>query len=175
MSEKRAAERKDRYLIFVRHAHRNTDQPQADNGLSDKGKSQVKSVKKYFQRRWAQQLRQFRFLSSPKRRCIETLLPIADLGERSLEMDPLLLELAGPESATQLSKRTQDFLTRFQEGGGDWVCCSHGDWIPEMVKLIEGSPIQIKKAGVIVFKQSEKGPLRLVEMITQWKAFSTLL
>lgn len=175
MGEKRASERKDRYLIFIRHAHRNTEQPQADNGLSDKGKSQVKSLKKYFQRRWGPQLSRFRYLTSPKRRCIETLSPVADAGDRSLEMDPLLLELAGPESATQLSRRTQDFLTRFNEGEGDWVCCSHGDWIPEMVRLLEGCPIQIKKAGVIVFKQSENGPLRMVEMITQWKAFSTLL
>lgn len=166
----------DRYLIFVRHAHRDTLAPQMDNGLSEKGLSQVKSLKAYFKKRWVPEgLEDFEFMTSPKKRCQETLIPVAGLVKKQVIIEPLLTELSNNEGHGELLSRVQRVLDGFLGGEGSWVCCSHGDWIPEFLMLTEGCPIQLKKSGVVVLKIQAGGRLKLVEMITQWKAFSAAL
>jgi|FLYM01.1.fsa_nt_gi broad specificity phosphatase PhoE len=166
--------KRERYLIFVRHAHRDTLISQMDNGLSEKGKSQVGSLKLYFKKRWLDQgLSDFKFFTSPKLRCQETLNPVASLVQKEALIEPLLNELSEGETHQDLVGRVVRLMDAFSRDDKSWVCCSHGDWIPEFFQLTEGSPIQLKKSGVVVLKTQAGGRLKLVEMITQWKAFGS--
>jgi broad specificity phosphatase PhoE len=79
---------KDRKLIIVRHAHRDTSSGrERDNGLSERGREQAKAVSRYFRERFAKETALL--LSSPKVRCIETLLPLSD----RLDVEVQILDL----------------------------------------------------------------------------------
>ncbi len=165
----------EQFLILVRHAHRETTLAQLDNGLSEKGLSQVESLKAYFKKRWVDEgLSGFRFLSSPKKRCLETIQPIAETVNQTVDTDPLLLEHGAGERYSDLSNRIENFLKDFFAHGQSVVACTHGDWIPEFARIVEGNAIHLRKSGVMVFKVNSSGGLKLVELITQWKSFENL-
>ena len=64
-------------LIILRHAHRNKPfGGLLDNGLSRKGKKQAAQAGKHFLEEYGRV--KALVLSSPKRRCIETVEPIAE-------------------------------------------------------------------------------------------------
>lgn len=155
--------KRERYLILVRHAHRETSFIEPDNGLSEKGKLQVESLKVYFEKEWAEGLDGFQFLSSPKQRCIETLKPLAATFNNSLRIEPLLDEHEPQETYADFLQRTEAFLKAFLADSNSWVCCSHGDWIPGFIDLIGEIPVQLKTSGVLVLKCSNEGNLNLTK------------
>jgi len=125
-------------LIFIRHAHRDTEIHSRDNGLSDKGKKQVKQVVRFSQTR---ELGDALFISSPKVRCVETLSPVAEEFKSEIVIDPRLGE--GGTSADLVS-----FIDWWKYEAPDLtIACSHGDVIPMLVEKITGGVISIKKAG----------------------------
>ena len=129
---------KNKRLILIRHAHRDTDQPSLDNGLSEKGKKQLKQVVKFAQSR---ELEGAIYLSSPKKRCLETITPIAtELGAK-VKIEPGLGEGG---SAAQLDA----FIDQWKYAGAEvTVACSHGDVIPSLVEKLTGGVIALKKAA----------------------------
>ena len=145
-------------LILIRHAHRNTDEPSRDNGLSQKGEEQVKKLIQYAQKRLVSRDLTFDdeaesqalFLCSPKKRCQETLAPLAKAMSSKLIIDERLTEALPFETAKAYDARISDFL-RFwkKEGPAVTLLCSHGDWIPMAVQQLTGAKIGIKKAGWI--------------------------
>jgi 2,3-bisphosphoglycerate-dependent phosphoglycerate mutase len=127
-----------RRLILIRHAHRDTEIHTLDNGLSEKGLKQVKQVVKFAQTR---DLEGAVFLSSPKKRCVETITPVADQFGIKVQIEKALGE-GGP--IAQLDA----FLDRWKyEGPELTVVSSHGDVIPMIVQKLTGGLISIKKAG----------------------------
>jgi broad specificity phosphatase PhoE len=62
-------------IVFIRHAHRDTEIHSRDNGLSEKGKKQVRQVVRFSRSR---ELENALFLTSPKIRCVETITPVAE-------------------------------------------------------------------------------------------------
>ncbi len=150
---------KSRTLILVRHAHRDTDLGrERDNGLSEKGKEQAKAVSVYFRKRFPK-VRPL-LLSSPKIRCIETLLPISDKLNASVETLDLLTEQH--ETDVAFKKRLEKFFRWWKQRGPEVVVlCSHGDWIPAFCEHALGVGIQLKKGGWIEL-EGRSGAVSLV-------------
>jgi 8-oxo-dGTP diphosphatase len=128
-------------LVLVRHAHRDTAVPSADNGLSKRGRRQAEAVKRFYKERFGKDTSLL--ISSPKKRCVETLEPLADkLGVR-LRTDGRL-----GEGSKGLEERTQEFLSWWRDQAPHRVvACSHGDWIPEFLNLAVGATLPLKKGG----------------------------
>jgi broad specificity phosphatase PhoE len=150
---------KDRRLILIRHAHRDTSEGRdRDDGLSEKGKEQAKAVSKYFRSRYgkAEPL----LLSSPKVRCIETLLPLSDKLKADVKILDLLDEQHEPEKA--YTQRVEKFFRWWKQRAPELViACSHGDWIPFFVRHSLGATVDLKKGGWLEI-ESREGQLHLV-------------
>ncbi len=125
-------------LVLIRHAHRDTEFHSADNGLSDKGLKQVKRVVDFSKNR---DLDHAIYLTSPKKRCVETITPVAEAYGSKVKIEPSLGEggtMVMLDSFIDYWKREAPELV---------VACSHGDVIPMLVHRLTGAPITIKKAG----------------------------
>ncbi len=133
-------------LVLIRHAHRNTDDRSADNGLSEKGESQVKKLVKFCRERFKD--RDVVFLTSPKKRCIQTLTPVAEDWKKEIRVDERLDELRPNESTTQYLARIDEFLDFFKYECEDTiVICSHGDVIPILIQKLTLAKTGLKKCG----------------------------
>ena len=137
-------------LIMIRHAHRDASEPGRDNGLSAKGKHQVEKLVQYFHTHLKKdhEGRVPHFLCSPKKRCQETITPIADSLKTNVKINPLLTECSPFESGSELEQRIHTFIAEWKNKGDPLtVICSHGDWIPICVRALTGARIGIKKSG----------------------------
>lgn len=143
-------------LILIRHAHRDVIEPGEDNGLSPKGLNQVEHLVEYFHKYFEKEFEGVkpRFLCSPKKRCRETLGPIALRQKVEFKVDPRLSECSPVEDSRDFIERIRDFATDWKEGGRPLtVVCSHGDWIPELVAEIANARISLKKAGFVEIRE----------------------
>jgi 8-oxo-(d)GTP phosphatase len=142
-------------LILVRHAHRDTGKGrELDNGLSPKGRKQAEA----FQSHWEKKLAKKKpaFLSSPKRRCTETVAPLAEALECPVRISPLLDEQGEKESREKYLGRVKRFLTWWESKGPKIaIACSHGDWIPEFLSLTEGKPSELSKGDWTVVELAD--------------------
>lgn len=147
-----------RTLIILRHAHRETSSGRdQDNGLSARGKVQARRVYRYFKNRFPGQKPVL--LSSPKARCIQTLLPLSDKLGVEMKVLDLINEQDGTTRAFAL--RVEKFLHWWKKKGPALlVVCSHGDWIPLFTQKAIGACIDLKKAGWAEF-ESESSQVRL--------------
>jgi len=169
-------------LFLVRHAHRDTSNREDDNGLSDKGRDQAKTLVSLFQKKidpkgGKKSGSKIVLLSSPKKRCIETLTPFSKKMDVTITIDPNLDEQRSGESSGQFEKRVASFLKFVQdlerefnsrefdgrgikdqevkkkaksgEGKDLYIfVCSHGDWLPLASQKLVGVGLDMKKAGV---------------------------
>ena len=91
-----------------------------------------------------------RFLSSPKKRCRETLGPLAERYGGALEIEERLTETGPIERKEEVLARLGEFIDEWKYRGPDvLVACSHGDIIPILVERLTGARIGIKKCGVV--------------------------
>jgi len=135
---------KNRTLILVRHAHRDTSDRERDNSLSDRGREQAKAVSRYFRERFKKE--SALLVSSPKVRCIETLLPLAD----KLGVDVKVVDLLDEQSESDagFQRRLEKFFRWWKLRGPELVvACSHGDWIPAFAHKVLGLSVDLKKGG----------------------------
>lgn len=119
-------------LYVVRHGHAGSrsawDGPDEARPLTGRGRRQADAI--------ADGLRAIgatRLVSSPYRRCEQTLEPLAHRLGRSVERDVRLAEGAGGPAALELA----DELAKEPDAA---VVCTHGDVIPELLR-------QLKAAG----------------------------
>ena len=168
----RSSSTSPKILILVRHAHRNkTGGPSADNGLSTKGKRQARRLAAYFRRRFGKKKKAI-VLSSPKLRCLETVIPLARAAKTPVEVEPRLNEMGGngKESSRQFGERITEFARWWREEAPPFVvACSHGDWIPEALAELTGASLDLKKGGwaeVVL----EDGKPRLVWLMQDFAA-----
>ncbi len=133
-------------LIIIRHAHRDTADRALDNGLSKKGKKQARRLLAFYTRALpdARPL----ILTSPLKRCVETVEPLAAASGTRAVMDKRLLDLSGKENRQTRPKRLADFLSWWKEQApGLTIACSHGDWIDLFLKMTTGVNGNLKKGG----------------------------
>lgn len=130
-----------RTLVVIRHAHRNkTSDPETDNGLSKKGKQQAKRIQKYIIRAFAKT--KPLILSSPKKRCIETVQPLAKAYRLSVESSDLL------DEARNLQCNVDTFLLAWKKNNSNLTfICSHGDWIQVFLKKVLSTDVALDKGG----------------------------
>lgn len=135
-------------LVIIRHAHRDTSKGQElNNGLSDKGRKQVRNIFDFYFERFPEVEKPVLF-SSARRRCIETLEPLARKLERRLVVNPLLLEQTEKETSAQFKQRIRRFKKDWEKSSSELtIICSHGDWIPVFFKELLGLETSLKKGG----------------------------
>jgi phosphohistidine phosphatase SixA len=158
-------------LVLCRHAHRDTTQRELDNGLSDKGREQAKSIKRFFSERFSAEdfKRGLWFVSSPKLRCMETLQPTAKEAGRSVDAHPDLDEQSLKEGPQGLENRVNHFLKEWNSSKvGLTILCSHGDWLPLATFRLLGLSQEYKK-GAWLEVESDSGRAYLKWYIPSFK------
>ncbi len=139
-------------LIFVRHAHRDTGERSIDNGIDEKGLKQVTDLLDDFAKGTLPKSNDFR--SSPKKRCIETLTPLAALNGAKVTIEDALDEQSPTESTQEFRQRIFNFLKKLSSQLGVIYLCSHGDWLPEAIQDLTGNWADIKKGGYVICEKS---------------------
>jgi len=135
-------------LVLIRHGHRDTSRRELDNGLSDKGKDQARWLKRFFSDRFGELTSPegIWLVSSPKKRCQETLQPIAKALGRDLDIHPELDEQNPREPFMQLQGRVQDFIKEWRASQAQvTLVASHGDWLPIAAETLLGQSFDFKK------------------------------
>jgi broad specificity phosphatase PhoE len=137
-------------LILLRHAHRDMTDRRTDNGLSEKGRKQVQSLVNFFENRMDDDgsFKEAQFFSSPKKRCLETLGPLAEKARRSIVIRQELTEQHDDESIQSLDQRIHQFFHSWtQEGASTTFMCSHGDILPLAAFHLLGVSFDIRKGS----------------------------
>lgn len=130
---------KRRILIVIRHAHRDIGSDRLeDNGLSEKGKEQAKAFCKMF--RTIRHDKKAELFSSPKKRCRQTLKPLAKKMDSPIKVMKLLDE--GGDLLDK-AKRFRRWLNR--KKASIVIVCSHGDLMPILYKDLTGQTLDFKK------------------------------
>jgi 8-oxo-dGTP diphosphatase len=75
-------------------------------------------------------------LSSPLRRCVQTVEPLAKLRDLAVVVDPRVVEGSEVTAAWSLLEEAAGTT-------GDVVVCSHGDVIPDLIRRLQGRGMQI--------------------------------
>lgn len=149
MRPNRSTRRKPRarILILVRHAHRDTTRGrELDNGLSKKGQRQAKAIERRYRSVYDNQ--PVYILSSPKRRCRETVEPLARRQRVRVRFSSLLDEQGAMESEKTFLRRLKKFLRWWRTTRHSRVMvCTHGDWIPAFFSENLALPLSLSKGG----------------------------
>jgi len=134
-----------RWQLFIRHAHRDTEDRSIDNGLSEKGRRQceelVDDLDKVRPRRKPKKV-----FSSPKVRCRETAEFIAAWAGVELVVDPRLDEQGPKEGERAFLKRVESFFDQIRDES-EVAYVSHGDLLPQIAHLAGLGRLDIYKAG----------------------------
>jgi broad specificity phosphatase PhoE len=146
-------EKSENSLVFVRHGHRDKPTPDVDNGISPKGLTQVEDLLKDFKKGRLPQSKIF--WSSPKKRCVETLGPVAKLAGAPLKVEKLLDEQSSTESTLEFNKRIMELIKKATETGEVVYLCSHGDFIPQAIDFLTGKFVDVSKGQAIQVTKSE--------------------
>jgi len=153
-------------IVIIRHAHRDFyENREQDNGLSPKGRRQVRKLFDFYFKRFPDMDKPLLW-SSPKRRCKETLLPLASkLEQRLLEKEEL--DEQGPkENAKEFNARVGRTLKELKSSKSPLIIlCSHGDWIPVFLKKACGLKLKLKKGGWAELEWEEGKAFRLTWLI----------
>lgn len=154
-------------LLLVRHAHRDNSQPDKDNGLSEKGLKQAELLKDYLKEFAKEESITFIF-SSAKKRCLETVEPIAKHLKLLVQEERDLYERQAHESMNDFLRRIERFTERWKyEGQGVWIACSHGDWLPLAVQMLTGARCEMKK-GAAAEISNDAGEVFLTSLIQKF-------
>jgi phosphohistidine phosphatase SixA len=129
-------------FVLLRHAHRDTSNRAADNGLSAKGKDQRRLLLEHFKSHFGKSKKVVLF-SSPKKRCVETIQPIAEYLKADVVLSDLLME--GGARGELLKRARRFFATPFK--ADIVVICSHGDWLPVALHELCGATADLKKGS----------------------------
>ncbi len=159
---------KTKLLYLTRHAHRDVSDRTQDNGLSAKGREQAEALRQHFKKICEEKGVPLRFISSPKRRCVETLTPLAAEFNFVIEIDDRLDENHGGEDLAGFLRRISSFLVELNESKGLIFACSHGDWIPEAMRLLVDQEIDLKKGAFTEVDISTQPP-KLIQVVQSLK------
>ena len=139
-------------LYIVRHAKAGKrsewDGPDALRPLSDKGWEQSHAIAETLI-----DLKPSALISSPAVRCMQTLEPLSKLTKIKIVTDQRLFENGDVAKMIELLEDAQDST----------VISSHGDMIPEAIKLLQRRGMEIKskpdwrKASIWVVERTKNG------------------
>lgn len=122
---------------LIRHAHAghrsNWDGPDEERPLSSKGKKEAEHLTAVLDDQPVG-----RILSSPAVRCVETVEPLARARGLDVEVVPWLAEGSDPVDAIERMSAIAD---------EDPVLCSHGDLIPDVIRLLRRRGMEVVEDG----------------------------
>jgi 8-oxo-dGTP diphosphatase len=125
-------------VFLVRHAdaksRANWPHPDETRPLTRKGLAQADGIVELLR---AHPVR--RVLSSPAIRCIETVAPLASKLGLDVEESHVLFE--GSDAA-----KTFELVRAAARGDGDVVLCTHGDLIPELLRIVSRDGVNLVDA-----------------------------
>lgn len=142
-------------LILVRHAHRDKGLGD-DNGLSERGQRQAKRICARVESHLKEDSgdASIAVFSSPKRRCIETVAPLAQKLNIQVETMKLL------DEGSRLEERVEEFFKWWiREAPQVTIACSHGDWIPCCILRMTGARVDLKKGAIAEISGPSAAPL----------------
>lgn len=145
-------------LLMIRHAHRDVSLRSLDNGLSEKGLKQRAKLTEEFFTHFPQESNSQKWnnlLSSPKIRCQETLYGLEAELNSPIVIDEALNEQQATESYEAFQNRISNFIQRLKKAGGNYVLCSHGDWLPEFHQQIFHQDLHFRKAEAILYSHDK--------------------
>ena len=118
-------------LILLRHAHRHMGFDYGDdNGISELGEKQANVLAKYFFKKFGE-TPSVKLLSSPATRCVETLAPIANELDLTVEIEQDLFEQRSRETEHEFTLRLEQFINSWHYGKAQLtIAVTHGDWLP---------------------------------------------
>ncbi len=125
-------------IFLIRHANAGRRQPGAqdrERPLDESGIAQAARIRDHLHDAGIKQV-----VSSPARRCIETVIPLAQELGLSVEVDDALWEGHGAASAMAL-------LTRASSAGHSVALCSHGDVIPMVLDTLAARGVELRGVG----------------------------
>ena len=150
-----------RHLILVRHAHRDNSVRAQDNGLSELGAAQALKLCQTLTSRF--ELSDCVWESSPKKRCVETLLPAA---KNLLQISELLDEQKSDESVSEFDQRISKYLEDWRNSSEAFrIACSHGDWIPEAIFKLTRLKTELSKSGYVVLSIDQQGRVTIEDLV----------
>jgi broad specificity phosphatase PhoE len=136
-----------RVILIVRHAHRHLKNRSKDNGLSAKGKHQARRLLERYKKSLGKSPSPV-LLSSPKRRCVETLKPLARWSGAEIQTDPRLLERGLLERPSRFQARLFGVLGDLARAKPPVAVLSvHGDGAPVLLKKLTGARAWLKKGA----------------------------
>lgn len=137
-------------VLVIRHAHRDTQKGvEVDNGLSEKGLIQAKKIKEYVELKFGNQ-KPF-IISSPKKRCIETVEPIASKNNLEIKISQLLDEGGDVEG------KVEQFISQVKTSKESLlIICSHGDIIPSLLEKMVHVSVEVSKGGMVRIEKNGK-------------------
>jgi broad specificity phosphatase PhoE len=159
----------DRFLVLLRHAHRDDVGSRSEDCLSELGHRQAEQLAQKIPIEVRRQLELSHteggrkeplplFYSSPKIRCQQTLgAMIRSYPGSLLQVEPTLDERGGQESWNAFLERIEDFFRIWllsAAPGSLTLACSHGDWLPEASFLFLKEALSFSRAGWILIRAS---------------------
>ncbi len=149
INDKMYRDTENKLIIIIRHAHRSKKVgPDEDNGLSKKGFVQAKQIQNHFNRVFGKEVPVI--ISSPKRRCIETVERIA------IERGSEVICSSQLDEGGDLKKKTNLFIKQLSNMKAPLVvACSHGDIIPILIKGLIGVELILDKGAWAQFEYEE--------------------
>ena len=122
-------------VFLVRHAdaksRANWPHPDESRPLTKKGSAQAEGLVDLLHKHPIT-----RVVSSPYVRCIETVQPLADKLGTKIETSDVLQEGADPTA-------TYDLLRKLAREQGDAVLCTHGDLVPELLRIASRDGLEL--------------------------------
>lgn len=135
-------------IYLIRHAHAGSRSRWAgddgDRPLSDRGRAQAEHIVADLEG-----LRVREIWSSPARRCVETVAPLAVARGVEVRTTDALAEGAEAEAAIAFLR---------SRAHKDAALCSHGDLIPKIVRRLSAAGMRTKDANI-----SQKGSVWVLE------------
>lgn len=125
-------------VFLVRHAdaksRANWPEPDETRPLTRKGRAQAEALVDLLRKHPVR-----RILSSPAVRCVETVAPLATKLGLDVEETHALFEGSDASKAYEL-------LRKASRGKGDLVLCTHGDLIPELLRILSRDGVTLVDA-----------------------------
>lgn len=143
-------------ILVIRHAHRDVpDDRSIDNGLNGRGLEEARRFKRFMVE--GKHDGPWLVLSSPKKRCVQTILPFAKQAGFKVFVSFLLDEQASDESSLGFEKRVSRFAEWMtKRDDRQVILCSHGDWIPLFLQKTTGHWKELKKGEWIEISEQAK-------------------
>ena len=133
-------------IYFLRHAHRDVDDPSVDNGLSEKGWEQCEDIVRYLKKKVPvfDEMR-----SSPKLRCRQTIEFVARSYKQKVSEDWALNE-CGSDSDRDFRDRIVKYLEKLRAERRHLLLGTHGD-VLDIVLRWGSQRGEIKKGDLLIW------------------------